>query len=79
MFHDVPENQLGIQEPLSPLQVRHCATFPGLAVLCATPGIAYLSLDALDGTPWAALGKWRGEAVEVFRHPKGRGSSSTQG
>lgn len=64
----------------SRIKVRHCATFPGLAVLCATPGMAYLSLDALDAGTWAALGKWRsGEAVEVFRLPKGRGSSSTQG
>lgn len=55
--------------------MKHQDTFPGLALCCATPGVAYLVLHGR----WAALGRWSHEAVELFRHPMGARSSVTQG
>lgn len=58
------------------LQVQHIDTFPGLAVVCDTPGVAYLSAS----DHWAAVGRWRScETVEVFKHPKGQRRSVTRG
>ncbi|CAK9055917.1 unnamed protein product [Durusdinium trenchii] len=57
------------------IKVKHQDTFPGLALCCATPGVAYLVLHGR----WAALGRWSHEAVELFRHPMGARSSVTQG
>mmetsp|Transcript_93297 Transcript_93297/g.237422 ORF Transcript_93297/g.237422 Transcript_93297/m.237422 type:complete len:482 (-) Transcript_93297:14-1459(-) len=59
------------------IRSTHIDTFAGLAVLCQTPGFAYVLLSP-DGT-FAAVARWQGAiSVELFAHPRGASTGWTQ-